>query len=392
VGLRAAQGFFMSLFGTMNIVYQIQVVGLDPFQLVLMGTLLEVAIFTCEVPTGVVADVYSRRLSLVLGYVVMGLGMMAMAAFPTFWLFAAAQLVWGVGETFVSGAREAWVADEIPHGPNPAASATAAFMRAEQVQLFALIAGMWASVPLAAQNLSWPIWAGGAGTVLIGVYAALLPERGFKRATERHSWRALTATFRDGLGVARASAILGLIVAVTFFNGLASEGFDRLWNRHVLDLGLPVVAGMPEETWWAVIGTVATLMAIALTGALRRRAAGWGEREMKLALAVLLGVLMVSVAGFALAPAFAVGLGCFLVARAVRRALEPLLTSWLNEHAESRVRATLLSMKSQAHGLGELAGGPVVGWIAVASSVRTALLASAILLLPALGVLRIRRA
>lgn len=382
----------MSLFGTMNIVYQIKVVGLDPFQLVLMGTLMEVAIFTCEVPTGVVADVYSRRLSLVVGYVVMGLGMMAMAAFPAFWPFAVAQLVWGLGETFVSGAREAWVADEIPHGPNPDASATGAFLRAEQVQLFALIAGMWVSVPLAAQNLSWPIWAGGAGTLLIGVYAALLPERGFTRAKERHSWRALTATFREGLSVARASAILGLIVTITFFNGLASEGFDRLWNRHVLDLGLPVFAGLPEESWWAVIGTAATLMAIGLTGALRRRAVAWGEREMRKALGVLLLILMATVAGFSMALGFAVGLACFLVARAVRRALEPLLTSWLNDHAESRVRATLLSMKSQAHGLGELAGGPVVGWIAVAASVRVALLTSAVLLLPALGVLGRRRA
>ena len=43
-------------------VYLVSELHLSPLQLVLMGTGMEAAIFVSEVPTGVVADTYSRRL------------------------------------------------------------------------------------------------------------------------------------------------------------------------------------------------------------------------------------------------------------------------------------------------------------------------------------------
>ena len=46
---------------TVNIPYQVQTVGLNPFQLVLVGTVLELTAFLAEVPTGIVADIYSRH-------------------------------------------------------------------------------------------------------------------------------------------------------------------------------------------------------------------------------------------------------------------------------------------------------------------------------------------
>ena len=54
-------------------VYLVQELHLSPLQLVLMGTAMEAAVFLFEIPTGVVADTYSRRLSLIVGYVGMGL-------------------------------------------------------------------------------------------------------------------------------------------------------------------------------------------------------------------------------------------------------------------------------------------------------------------------------
>jgi hypothetical protein len=45
-------------------VYLVREAKLDPLQLVLMGTVMEAAVFVFEIPTGVVADLVSRRLSL----------------------------------------------------------------------------------------------------------------------------------------------------------------------------------------------------------------------------------------------------------------------------------------------------------------------------------------
>ncbi len=57
------------LVATVMIVYHIEKVHLSPLQLILVGTTLEVACFIFEIPTGIVADVYSRKLSIVIGIV-----------------------------------------------------------------------------------------------------------------------------------------------------------------------------------------------------------------------------------------------------------------------------------------------------------------------------------
>ena len=61
-----------TLVWTLAPVYFVTIVGMSPLQLVLVGTFMELAIFICEVPTGIVADVVSRKLSIVIGYLVMG--------------------------------------------------------------------------------------------------------------------------------------------------------------------------------------------------------------------------------------------------------------------------------------------------------------------------------
>ena len=68
----AVASFLGVLAFTVTAVYYVTEVGMRPLQLVLVGTFMEVSIFVFEVPTGVVADTYSRRLSIVIGTAVMG--------------------------------------------------------------------------------------------------------------------------------------------------------------------------------------------------------------------------------------------------------------------------------------------------------------------------------
>ena len=65
----AITAMYFSLVATVMIVYHIEKVHLNPLQLILVGTTLEVACFIFEIPTSIVADVYSRKLSIVIGIV-----------------------------------------------------------------------------------------------------------------------------------------------------------------------------------------------------------------------------------------------------------------------------------------------------------------------------------
>src|SRR5207247_916819 len=84
---------------------------LSPLQLVLMGTAMEAAVFLFEVPTGVVADTYSRRLSLIIGFLGMGLAWMLVGVFSSAWVIIALWAFWGFSYTFTSGAYQAWITD-----------------------------------------------------------------------------------------------------------------------------------------------------------------------------------------------------------------------------------------------------------------------------------------
>jgi uncharacterized membrane protein YczE len=59
---------------TVNLVFMVTVAGLDPLQMVLVGTALELSAFLFEIPTGVVADAVSRKVSVIIGHALIGLG------------------------------------------------------------------------------------------------------------------------------------------------------------------------------------------------------------------------------------------------------------------------------------------------------------------------------
>ena len=98
---------------TVSAVYFVQEVGMNPFELVLVGTAMEATIFVFEIPTGVVADTYSRRASVVIGWAIIGPGLVLAGSVAAVWAVLAGWAIWGFGYTFTSGAFQAWITDEV---------------------------------------------------------------------------------------------------------------------------------------------------------------------------------------------------------------------------------------------------------------------------------------
>ena len=114
--MTGADWLIYGLFSTVVNVYLATNVTDDPFQLVLIWTVFTTTTLLFEIPTGIVADVYSRRLSVIIGYAMIGVGAILEGFFQIFELVLLAQVVWGIGITFISGASDAWIADEIGEG------------------------------------------------------------------------------------------------------------------------------------------------------------------------------------------------------------------------------------------------------------------------------------
>ena len=73
LAVRFASALLFSVIVTVNLVYEATVVGLNPLQLVLVGTVLETVSFLFEVPTGYLADRFGRKRTLLLGTVFLAL-------------------------------------------------------------------------------------------------------------------------------------------------------------------------------------------------------------------------------------------------------------------------------------------------------------------------------
>ena len=65
-----------------NVVYQVVVAHLDPLGLLLVGSVLELTCLVLQVPTGLLADTYSRKLAVVAGTVLIGAGFMVEGLLP----------------------------------------------------------------------------------------------------------------------------------------------------------------------------------------------------------------------------------------------------------------------------------------------------------------------
>ncbi len=384
--LSGADGMISSVIFTVNMIYQATVVGLNPLQLVLVGTTLEATAFVFEIPTGVLADVYSRRLSVIIGYVLIGIGFLVEGLFPFFATVLLAQVIWGIGYTFTSGATEAWLSDEIGE-----VGAGRAFLRAAQIVQFMTLFGIAASVALGSERVNLPIIAGGAGFIVLGLFLALfMPERGFapRPNEERNSFGTMWQTFRGGLQMVQRRPMLSTILGVGLFYGIYSEGFDRLWTPYLLTFTFPVIDGMTTVAWFGIIRAGAIVLGIAATEFARRRVDTSSEPSVRRAMFAISALMVAILVAFAASFNFAMAIAAYWAFSMLRQTTNPLYTAWVNQRLDPNVRATVISMSSQVDALGQIAGGPIVGLIGTVVSLRAALTASATLLSPVLLLFR----
>jgi DHA3 family tetracycline resistance protein-like MFS transporter len=384
--MSAVQMLALEVMFTTGIVYFVNGIGMDPLQLVLVGTVLEATAFLFEIPTGVVADVFSRRLSILLGHFALGAGFVLVGAAPLFAVVLLGQVVTGIGYTFLSGATQAWLADEIGEE-----NTGTALLRGAQVERLAGLIGIALSAAIASLRLNLPFLVGGGLLLALGVFLMWqMPETGFtpRRREDRTTWQTLRGTLRDGAQLVRRSRMLLLFFGIAFFWGAASEGFDRLGDAHLLsNFAFPTLGNLQPVVWFAVLAFAGTLVDLGVNEVFRKRLETITRVPLATArvLLVINGLMIGSMIVFALAGNFWLAVGAMLLYGVCRSMGGPLFDAWLVQHIDPSVRATVLSMRGQTDAIGQIAGGPGIGLIGSLASIRAAIVAAGLLLSPALA-------
>jgi len=379
----AGDGFLFRMIFTVYSIFVVLTLGFTPFQLVLLGTILEGTYLLCEVPTGVVADTVSRRLSVVIGLVGSGFAFLVLGLSHSFLVVALSQVMWGVFASFQSGADVAWLTDELGEE-----AARPHYLRGTQIGSIAALAGIVVGIALATIDYRLPIVLASVGVIVFGLAMLfVMPEDGFEKRPRAEGERIHTgvvATFREGIRQVRAHHVLFLILGTAALHGASTEGFDRLADFHLLkDIGLPAIGNLDRIVWFGVIDGVALILGIVGLAVFKRRSHLNGHTHVARILRVIDLALIAAVIVFGLAGVFWLAVLMMWLVAGTRNIREPIFDAWVNQGLDPSTRATINSMGAQSDAIGQAAGGPALGLIGNAS-VPAALVVSGLLRLPVL--------
>jgi MFS family permease len=313
-----------------------------------------------EVPTGVVADVWGRRRSFLLGTLTLSastalyVGLWAMDA--PFWQWAVVSVLLGLGFTFFSGATEAWLVDALQATGYKGTMETV-FGRGQVITGIATLVGSAGGGFLAqATNLAVPFVLRAAVLVVMFVVAFLLMrDLGFTPA-ERSGPVAevrqiMSASIRYGW---RVPAVRDLMLAGAFTGGVSIYAFYAL-QPYLLQLW-----GDPKA--YGIAGVAAAVLSAAQIagGLLAPRLRRFFSRRTS-ALMLVDGVAAAAMLAAGLAAQFYVVMAVTVVWGMVFAAGLPIRQAYLNASIPSQQRATILSFDSLVASSGGVVAQPALG-------------------------------
>lgn len=313
-----------------------------------------------EVPTGVIADGWGRRVSFLLGTATLAAStylyyLMWQLSAP-FWAWAAVSVLLGLGFTFFSGAVEAWLVDALRFSGYEGGLETV-LGRGLMVSGVAMLAGSVAGGVIAqATNLGVPfLLRVGVLLVMFAVAFWLMRDVGFTPERTTHPLRAtravLSASLENGL---KHPPVRYVMLAAPFSAGVGIYVFYAL-QPYLLEL-------FGDPSAYSVAGLAAAMVAGAqvlggwLAPRLRRLV---HKRTTVLILSSAVSALLLVVLGFT--RVFWVALALLALWALVASAGTPVRQAYLNDMIPSKQRATVLSFDSLMGSSGGVVVQPVLG-------------------------------
>lgn len=322
--------------------------GMGMHDIFILKAIYSVAIVVMEIPSGWMADIWGRKKTLILGAVLGSVGFLAYSFSYGFLAFAVAEIILGIGHSFVSGADSAMLFDSLKAN-NKTREYTKQEGRITSVGNFAeAIAGVLGGF-LAAISLRTPFYFQFAVAAMAIPAALTLIEPKIHSTEHVHSIKKLVQNIKKTLVINHNLRISILLSAVT---GTATLTFAWLVQPFFKAIDLPVE--MFGIFWTALNLTVGVSSVFA-----HRVEIFLGKRYTLLVI-----ILLLSVGYFLSGIAITFGGVAFLfLFYLIRGIATPVLKNYINQYTESEVRATMLSVRNFIIRISFAVIGPLLGWI-----------------------------
>jgi len=335
-------------------------------EIFVLKAIYSIAIVAMEIPSGWMADVWGRKKTLILGSILGSGGFLLYSFSYGFWAFAVAEIILGIGHSFVSGADSAMLYDSLK-----AEKKSEKYIREEgkitSVGNFAeAIAGVVGGF-LATISLRTPFYFQFAVAAIAIPAAFTMVEPKIHAIEQSHSIKRLVQNIRNTFVSDQNLRISILLSAIT---GTATLTFAWFVQPFFKAINLPVE--MFGIFWTALNLTVGISSAFAykVTDFLGRK---WS----------ILSVIILLSAGYFLSGLVIsyYGLAFLFIFYLVRGIATPIFKNYINEYTGSEVRATMLSVRNFIIRIVFAGIGPLLGWITDNAGLNKAFLLAGILYL-----------
>lgn len=340
--------------------------NLDSFDIYLLQAVYSVSVAVLEIPSGYMADVVGRKKSLIIGSILGTVGFLIYSFTYDFWGFMAAEIILGLGGSFVSGSDSALLYDSL--------------LAIKKRSKYLKIEGRISSVGNFAET---------SAALLGGFLAAVLSYRSVYFTQVIIAATAIPAAFLliepprvKALGKASFNQIVEISKVSLFQNKKLSSsillssiiGTSTLcmaWTAQVyfVEFGLNEKQITPL---WIGLNLLVALSAFWVEGLIKKL--GFKNALFSILVFIPLGFLWLSILPFTYAVA------TLFVFYAVRGYATPVLKDLINNNCESNVRATVLSIRSLIIRLSFSGLGPFIGHMTGHFTIQTALLFAFILI------------
>lgn len=364
----AAYGFLKNLrFFDPFLILFFREMGLSFLQIGTLISVREVATNFLELPTGIIADLYGRRLSMVLSMVSYLSSFMVFYFFPSFYVYMIAMIAFAFGEAFRTGTHKAMILEYLRinemtdmkvhyYGATRAASQLGSAINALIAAFLVFYSGSYKIVFLAS------VLPYAANLVNLMLYPKELD--GELRSGEKgETIKAFLGIFRNG------DALKGVL------NSSLYDAFFKVVKEYLqpilkaLALGLPImIAFSAEQRTSVIVGIVYFVIYIATSYASKnagRLSGRFGNEARALNYTYVLGAVLIIFSGllqiFALQVLAVVIFFFLFILENFRR---PINISYISDNIDHKTMASGLSVESQLKTLLMAIFAPLIGFMA----------------------------
>lgn len=322
--------------------------GLHFEQIGLLFSLWSLAYLITELPTGVLADYWSRKGVIIIGGVVRALAFVIWMTWPTFTGYAIGFALWGAMIACSSGAVSAYLHDELRAIGKGAQFAKFFGWIMSALWLGMLVAYLTAAV-LTLERASLLIAMGVASSILMSLLLLAIPEHPYKR--QATYLKTLAAGFREIKHSKKLRYVCFGLFSVFMVIGVLEELLPRLFEQFGLnDSGVSLVLAASLVVTVVLLAKLESFVTFSLA------------RQMLVMCAGLVCLL----AGLAFGGLGAVGL--VLIFSLVFHLFRPVFMHHVQEIAQGDERATIGSIPGLAAGLFSAAAYAGISAVAAVTS------------------------